>query len=623
MPRAWGLIVTRFNGWRLLLFLGVVGICPATAVLAQPSEPPAAVEPLAAPRTLPTLRPSLLPTPGYVQRASAPPRTPYEPHWAYRNPGPAVLARRGAIASVSPVASQVGVEVLKKGGNAVDAAVAVAFTLAVVFPEAGNLGGGGFMLIQPRAASPVALDYRETAPARATAKMFLDRFGNLTTRATIGALAVGVPGTVAGMEAAHRRYGKLPWRTLLEPSIRLAQRGFVVNPYLASSFYRSQDLLLRFAQTRRVFMPGGLTPRAGTLFRQPDLARTLQRIAKHGAPGFYRGPTAAAIAKDVQRQGGILDERDLQGYRVRWREPVRFDYRGHTIVTMPLPSGGGVTLAQILQILEGYDLKAAGWHSARHLHWLAEANRRAFADRNALLADPDFVPGQPVARLLSKAYASERRSTILPNRATPVWGRASGVVESEDTTHFSVVDSQGMAVSNTYTLNGNFGCGLVAADTGVLLNNEMDDFTTKPGGLNRFGLKQGVHNRVEPNKRPLSSMTPTMVLDAAGRPVVVVGSPGGPTIITTVAQVLSNLLDFNFRLNWAVAAPRLHHQAQPDLLYHEHAGLDAITRTELIRFGHQLQARDAIGDVHAIARRADGAWEAFSDPRRGGEAFGY
>lgn len=622
MPRAQGLFVKRSWGCSLWVSLGLAWAL-AVPASAEPTPPPAAVEPLAAPRTLPTLRPSIVPTPGYVERASAPPRTPYDAQWPHRSPGPAILARRGAVACVSPIASQVGVEVLKKGGNAVDAAVAVAFALAVVFPEAGNIGGGGFMLIHPHEERPVALDYRETAPARSTASMFLDRFGNLTPRATIGALAVGVPGTVAGLEAAHQRYGKLPWKTLVEPAVRLARRGFVVSPYLASSFYRSQDLLLRFPEARRVFLPGGLTPRAGSLFRQPDLARTLERIAQHGAKGFYRGPTAAALAQDVQRQGGILDERDLKAYRVHWREPVRFDYRGHTIVTMPLPSGGGISLAQILQILEGFDLKAAGWHSALHLHWLAEAARRAFADRNALLADPDFITGQPVAQLLSKSYASERRSSIAPNRATPAWGRQSGIVEREETTHFSVVDAQGSAVSNTYTLNGNFGCGVVAAGTGVLLNNEMDDFTTKPGGVNQFGLRQGERNGIQPNKRPLSSMTPTIVLDARGNPAVVLGSPGGATIITTVAQVLSNLIDFKFPLNWAVAAPRLHHQAQPDLLYHEPAGLDATTRTELVRFGHQVQARDTIGDVHVIVRRSDGAWEAFSDPRRGGEAFGY
>jgi gamma-glutamyltranspeptidase/glutathione hydrolase len=527
------------------------------------------------------------------------------------------------VASVSAIASQVGVDVLKRGGNAVDASVAVAFALAVVFPEAGNVGGGGFMLIQPPGGKAVALDYRETAPALATRAMFLDRFGNLTPRAAVGALAVGVPGTVAGMEAAHQRYGKLPWATLLAPAIRLAKEGFIVNSYLAGSFYRSQDLLLRFPESRRVFLPGGLTPRAGSLFRQPDLSRTLQRVSQQGGKGFYQGAVAKGIAQDVARHGGVLRAEDLASYRVRWREPVRFDYRGRTIVTMPLPSGGGLTLAQILQILEGFDLPAAGWHSARHLHWLTEAERRAFADRNALLADPDFVPGQPVAQLLSKEYAAARRNSIVPDRATPALGRMPGITESEETTHFSVVDAQGLAVSNTYTLNGNFGCGLVAQGTGVLLNNEMDDFTTKPGGVNQFGLQQGARNEIAPRKRPLSSMTPTIILNEGGKPWLVLGSPGGPTIITSVVQVISNIVDFGYHLNWAVAAPRLHHQAQPDLLYHEPAGLDAVTRTELVRMGHQLQARDFIGDVHALLRRPDGAWEAYSDPRRGGEAFGY
>ncbi|MEB3284755.1 MAG: gamma-glutamyltransferase [Candidatus Sericytochromatia bacterium] len=609
--------------WTFLLAFPCTAAPPVMDGVARPRDDVTAVESASAPLMLSSLRPSTFSTPGYRQQASPPPRVPYEPHWAYRSPQPAVMTRHGAVASVSSLASRVGVEILKQGGNAVDAAVAVAFALAVVFPEAGNVGGGGFMLIQPRKGQPQALDYRETAPERASARMFLDRVGNLTNRSVSGVLAAGVPGTVAGLEEAHRRFGQLPWPSLLAPAVHLARDGFVVDAYLASSFHRSQDLLLRFPETRRVFLPGGLTPRTGTLFRQPDLARTLALIAQKGGRGFYTGSVAQAVARDVARQGGILTERDLRNYRPRWREPIRFDYRGNTVVTMPLPSGGGLTLAQMMQILEGYDLKALGWHSAAHLHFFLEASRRAFADRNALLADPDFVADQPVADLLSKRYARQRRSSILPGKATPVFGRASGIEEKEQTTHFSVVDAQGMAVSNTYTLNGNFGCGVVAAGTGVLLNNEMDDFTVKPRGANQFGLQQGDRNRIEPGKRPLSSMTPAFVFDQNARLKGVLGSPGGPTIISSVAQVLSNVLDFGLPLNWAVASPRLHHQAQPDLLYFEPAGLDTVTRTELVRCGHQLQARDYIGDVHAIWRRSDGSWEAFSDPRRGGQALGY
>ncbi|MEB3195952.1 MAG: gamma-glutamyltransferase [Candidatus Sericytochromatia bacterium] len=595
----------------------------ATHVAPTAPEAPTVLPPAAAPRSLPTVRPSAYPTPGYRPRPIAVSRMPYEASWLYRQPQPAVLARRGAVACVSAIASQVGVEVLKRGGNAVDAAIAVGFALAVVYPEAGNLGGGGFMLVHAPGGGQSALDYRETAPAAARPDMFLDRLGNATSASQVGVRAVGVPGTVAGFEAAHRRYGKRPWADLVAPAIRLARDGFIVNEYLSGSFYRAQDLLMRFPESRRVFLPEGLTPKAGERFRQPDLAVTLQRIARQGARGFYSGPTAQAIAQDIARQGGVLSVADMQAYRPRWREPLRFDYRGQTIVTMPLPSSGGVTMAQILNILEGVDLPKLGWHSARHLHWLTEAERRAFADRNAFLADPDFLPDQPVKRLISKAYALRRRASIREDASTPAFGRQPGPVESEQTTHYCVVDAGGMAVSNTYTLNGNFGCGVVARGTGVLLNNEMDDFTVKPGGVNQFGLRQGPLNQVAPGKRPLSSMTPTIVLDAQGRPQFVLGSPGGPTIITTVTQVLSNVLDFKLPLNWAIAAPRLHHQAQPDLLYQEPGGLDALTRVELVRLGHQVQARPLIGDAQGILRRPDGAWEAYADPRRGGEAFGY
>lgn len=588
----------------------------------EPSGP-AVVEPGAAPSGLPTVRPSLLATPGYRLKPSPSPRTPFEASWLHRRPAPAILARRGAVACVSALASQVGVEVLKRGGNAVDAAVAVAFALAVVYPEAGNLGGGGFMLVHDPKQGAMSLDYRETAPAGASATMFLDASGNVTPASQVGARAAGVPGTVAGLAAAHGRWGKRPWAELLAPAIRLARDGFIVNDYLAGSFHRSQDLLLRFEETRRIFLPHGTTPRAGEVLTQPDLARTLQRIAREGPKGFYQGPVAAAIAREAARQGGPLSVRDLAGYRVRWREPVRFTYRGRTLLSMAPPSAGGVTLAQILHILEGYDVGALGWHSVRHLHLLAEASRRAFADRNAFLADPDFVKGQPVATLLSEAYAAKRRATIRDDRATPEAGRGPGPAEAEHTTHFCIVDASGMAVSNTYTLNGNYGCGVVPQGTGVLLNNEMDDFTARAGSANQFGLKQGERNAIAPGKRPLSSMTPTIVLGPDGRAAFVLGSPGGPTIISTVAQVLSNVVDFGLPLNWAIAAPRLHHQAQPDIIFHEPHGLDAVTRLELVRLGHQLQARDFMGDAQALLRRPDGAWEAFSDPRRGGEAYGF
>ena len=570
---------------------------------------------LAAPAlAAPSAEPSARPTPK-VAPAEAP--------WAFQAPKPAVRAKSGAVASVSEVASRIGVETLKKGGNAIDAAIAVAFALAVVYPEAGNIGGGGFMTIRLANGETVCLDYREKAPGKASRDMYLDAEGNLTDKSLIGSLAAGVPGTVAGLEAAHQRYGKLPWASLVAPAIALAEQGFVVNDYLAGSMRRSYDLLVRFPETRRVLLPGGSAPKAGSVLKQADLGKTLRRIQKEGAKGFYHGPVAQAIAKDQAATGGIITTADLAAYRPAWRAPVSFTYRGHKVISMPPPSSGGVTLAQILNILEGYDLKAAGWHSPQHIHWMIEAERRAYADRNAYLGDPDFIKDQPLETLSSKAYAAKRRATILPDKATPAYGLTPGLSESEDTTHFSVVDRFGNAVSNTYTLNGNFGAGVIAKGTGVLLNNEMDDFASKPGTPNLFGLVQGERNAIAPNKRMLSSMTPSIVLDPKGQLLMVIGSPGGSTIITTVAQVVSNVIDFGMPLNSAIAAPRVHHQGQPNVLFYEPAGLPHATRSGLVDLGHQTQQRDYIGDAMGVLRRPDGTLEAYADPRRGGQAVGY
>ena len=600
-----------------------LALAPAAGFAQAGSPDPSAVEPGEAPRTLPTPAKSVFATPGYRQMRSSEPRTPYEWNYPYRKPAPAVLARHGAVACVSPIASQIGVNVLKKGGSAVDAAIAVAFALAVVYPEAGNVGGGGFMLVRGAGGEVAALDYRESAPAKATSTMFLDRAGNLTAKSQVGLLAAGTPGTVAGMAAAHKRFGKRPWAELVAPAIKLARDGFLVSEYLYKSMHHAQDLLLRFDETRRVFMPGDITVKAGEVMRQPDLARTLERVSHEGARGFYHGPVAQAIAKEMAAKGGAVTLEDLAGYRAKWREPVSFTYRGHRVYSMPPPSSGGVTLAEILNILEGYDVRGMGWHTARHLHYLVEAERRAYVDRNTYLGDPDFVARMPIATLMSKEYAAQRRATIRDDRATPAAKNLPGLGEPDHTTHFSIVDAQGMAVSNTYTLNGNYGCGVVIPGTGVLMNNEMDDFASKPGVPNMFGLVQGRRNAIEPLKRPLSSMTPSIVLDPAGRLFLVIGSPGGSTIITTVMQVVSNVIDFGMPLNWAIAAPRLHHQGQPDLLYQEPLGLDPITRMEVVRNGHQVTLREPIGDAQGILRRPDGAYEAFADPRRAGEAFGY
>lgn len=587
------------------------------------SAGPAAVEPGDSPSSIPTPARSFWPTPGYRQKPQAFARVPYDARYPFKNPGPAVLARHGAVSCVSAYASQIGVDVLKRGGNAVDAAVAVAFALAVTFPEAGNLGGGGFMVLRTGAGETAALDYRETAPAKASANMYLDRAGNVTDASQIGHLAAGVPGTVAGMWAAHQKYGRRPWAELVAPAAKLARDGFVVNTYLAKAMLRGQDLFLRFDESRRVYLIKELTPKAGQTLKQPDLARTLGRIQASGAKGFYQGETARLIADDMAKNKGLITLQDLAGYQAKWRTPLSFTYRGHRVTSMPPPSSGAITLAQIMNILEGYDLRAAGWHTARHAHLMVEAERRAYTDRNTYLGDPDFVKNMPIERLMSKAYATERRATIRPEHASAEWGKKPGLREPTDTTHFSIVDKDGMAVSNTYTLNGNFGSGVTVPGTGVLLNNEMDDFAAKVGTPNMFGLVQGPRNAIVPHKRPLSSMSPTIVTDPKGRLFMVIGSPGGSTIITTVMQVLSNVIDFGFPLNWAIAAPRLHHQGQPDILYHEPFGLDGVSRMEIVRFGHQTQGRETIGDAHGILRRADGAWEAFADPRKAGEAFGY
>ncbi|HEY9722551.1 MAG TPA: gamma-glutamyltransferase [Oscillatoriaceae cyanobacterium] len=559
---------------------------------------------------VPTFTPSPAPTPAPI---------PLE--WPYRHPAPAVEAAHGAVASDSILASRVGVGILREGGNAVDAAIAVAFALAVVYPQAGNLGGGGFMVIRQANGRTAALDYRETAPARATRDMFLDSAGNRTNKSLVGPLAAGVPGTVAGLVAAHRRYGRLPWAKLVAPAIDLAAKGFVVDAKLADTFGHDRDLLLHNDATRHAYSVDGHLPYAGDRLVQPELANTLRRIAAQGARGFYAGPVAAAIAHEQAHDGGVISTADLARYQARWRTPVSFTYRGYRLISMPPPSSGGVTLAEMLNILEGVDLRAMGWHSPAEIHWMAEASRRAFADRNAYLGDPDFVTN-PVATLMSKAYAAKRRATIKPDVATPEAGKQGGL-EPTHTTHFDIVDRDGNAVSNTTTLNNDFGSGVVVPGTGVLLNDEMDDFTAKPGTPNLFGLVQGTRNAIAPGKRMLSSMTPTIVLDPKGRLFLVIGSPGGSTIISTVTQVIVNMIDFGMPLNAAIAAPRQHHQALPDQIDLERGGFSPTTLSALIRMNHAIHEREAIGDAMGIARLENGKLAAVADPRRDGAAAGY
>jgi gamma-glutamyltranspeptidase / glutathione hydrolase len=538
--------------------------------------------------------------------------------WRYASPPPPVVGRHAMVVSEHPLSSEVGAEILRRGGNAIDAAVAVGFAQAVVNPRAGNIGGGGFLVYRSADGQTFALDYRESAPAAATRDMYLDSLGNLTDRSVIGALSAGVPGAVAGLWEMHRRFGRLPWRDLVEPAIALA-RGHPLDSARARVIHGNREELARFPTSAAIFLPGGEAPAAGDTLRQPDLARTLGRIAERGADGFYRGETADLILAQMRRSGGIITREDLAGYRALWREPIQSSYRGWHLIAMPPSSSGGVTLTEILNILEGYRLPDFG--TARLAHLEIEAMRRAFTDRNRYLGDPAFVQ-MPLDRLTSKAYATELRRGISSRRATPP-SAMPAIVEGTETTHYSIVDPDGNAVAITTTLNNNFGSKVVVGGAGFLLNDEMDDFAAKPGSPNMFGLIQGEANAIQPGKRMLSAMTPTIVLDPEGRLALVVGAPGGPTIITAVFQVISNVIDHGMSLAEAVYAPRIHHQALPDSLQWEPNGIAPGVRRQLERMGHTFRARPGyMALVNAIRVTPEGL-EGVSDPRTTGAAVGF
>jgi len=533
-----------------------------------------------------------------------------------------VAAPHAAVASVHPRASEVGAAILRRGGNAVDAAVAVGFALAVVHPSAGNIGGGGFMVIRQVDGSVYTLDYRETAPGGASRDMYLDSLGTLTDRSVTGALAAGVPGSVAGLAEAQRRFGRLSLAEVMEPAIRLARDGFVLDESRSRSLgYAARRLALFSASRRQFLLPDGEAPPPGTLFVQPDLARTLQAIADSGARVFYEGHVADLIVDEMRRGGGLITREDLAAYRAIWREPITMTYRGYTIYSMAPSSSGGVTMAEILNILEGFDpLPAFG--TAEQVHLVAEAMRRAFTDRNYFLGDPAFVR-MPIDQLTSKAYAADLRATIDPAHATASTALTPGHAEGDHTTHYSVIDADGNAVSVTTTLNSGYGSAVTVEGAGFLLNNEMDDFTGAPGQPNQYGLVQGEANSIVPGKRMLSAMTPSIVLDPDGELLLVVGTPGGPTIITTVMQVISNVIDHGMSLPEAVAAPRIHHQALPDQIFYERGGLRPDVVAALERMGHALRARGGYsGEVAGIMRTGSG-WLAVSDPRSGGGSAGY
>lgn len=513
------------------------------------------------------------------------------------------------VASEAALATQVGRDVLAHGGNAADAAVATCFALAVVHPSAGNLGGGGFAVVRTKDEAR-ALDFRETAPEKASPDMFMHAGSGASLR---GDLASGVPGTVAGLWELHLWKAKLTWQDDLAPAIALARDGFAVDPILAKALER------RLARAPINAGPWSVKHAAGEIVKQPELAQTLQRIADEGPSGFYQGPVAEAIAAEMQQHGGLITTNDLKGYQAVWREPLRFDYRGKHLITMPPPSSGGIVIAMTANMLAGVDLAKLGWHSAEHIHWLVEVWRRAYAARNELLGDPAFVPDMPVAHLLSKDFADAMVATIGP-RATPSKA-VTQLLEGTHTTNVSIVDAQGMAIAITVTLNTGFGNGVSVA--GFLLNNEMDDFTTQPGMPNAYGLIQGKANQPEPGKRMLSSMSPTIIDDDHGV-FMVVGGQGGSRIITEVWQTISNVIDFGLPVEAAISAPRVHHQHLPDEVVVEKDAISPETERVLKSEGYNLVAgtpERIYGAANAIVRTQNG-WRGATDPRNGGAAMG-
>ena len=548
---------------------------------------------------------------------------------AWREP---VRARHGMVASAEKTASQIGVDVMKRGGNAVDAAVAVAFALAVIYPSAGNLGGGGFVMIRRNDGATTAIDYRETAPAAATRDMFVGPDGELRKgkeSSVLGYRAVGVPGTVAGMALALKKYGsgKLSWTELIEPARKLATDGFMITNRTEKLLRDHQNILGPFADSRRIFLRDGNLFREGETLRQPELAATLGRLQKRGAREFYEGETARLIAQDMREHHGLISVDDLRNYAPKERVPLRGNYRGYEIISMPPPSAGGAVLLEMLNILEGFDLKKLHPFSADYYHLLVETMRRAYADRAEYFGDADFVR-VPIAGIIDKAYAERQRSTVRLDRATPsseIHGGKPAGYESPETTHFTVVDADGNAVANTYTLNGWFGAGVVAKGTGILLNNEMDDFTSKPGAPNLYGAIQSERNSIAPRKRPLSSMTPTFVLRPDGSLYFTIGTPGGTTITNTVMQVITDVIDHGMNIQEAIDAPHLHHQWLPDEIVEEPLGFSPETRQALEGRGHRFAPEPRnMSDLQGIMIEADTKVRlGGSDSRQEGAAVGY
>jgi gamma-glutamyltranspeptidase / glutathione hydrolase len=535
-----------------------------------------------------------------------------------------IYARKAMVVAQEELATDVGLAVLHSGGNAIDAAVAVGFALAVTHPYAGNIGGGGFMLIRLADGRTTFIDFRDKAPARASRDMYLDASGKLTEDSVVGWRSAAVPGTVRGLELAHKRYGHKPWSELLKPAVDLAANGFPVSYWQMDSWNRFSPLLSQFPESKRVFLKGGAQYDWQEIFRQPELAQALGRIARLGASEFYEGETAHLLATAMAKNDGLITLADLHDYQAVERKPLEGEYKGYHIITSPPPSSGGVGLLQMLAMLEGTGYEKSGAGSARMYHYLAEVMRRYYADRSQYLGDPDLVKN-PIAALLDPAYVRSRRATIDPERATPSDQVNPGLPagrEGNDTTHYSIVDEQGNAVAVTYTLNSGYGSGVTVPGAGFLLNDEMDDFAAKPGAPNKFGLVQGEQNAIAPGKRPLSSMAPTIILKD-NKPFLVLGSPGGSTIITAVLQVIVNVVDFGMNVQDATDFPRIHHQWRPDRLEFE-SGVSPDTIIMLKNMGYQVEEAHPRVLARVDAILIGGGWlQGGHDGRGTGKAAGY
>jgi len=534
-----------------------------------------------------------------------------------------IAVSTAAVVSAHPAATQIGYDILKLGGNAVDAAIATQFALAVCYPVAGNIGGGGFMVYRGKNGDTTTLDYREMGPGKAFADMYLDENGDAVSEMSrAGHLAAGVPGSVDGMWTAFQKYSALKdWSTLVEPSVQLAKKGFKITKAQADKFNSYKERFIKYNTVANQYNSDKVW-KPGDKLVQEDLAMTFEAIRDHGRDGFYQGVVADKIVEEMERGGGIISHQDLKNYKSVWRDPIIGEYKNLKVISMPPPSSGGVFLIQMLEMVEPYDLPEMGMHTAESVHLIVESERRAYADRATHLGDMDFYP-VPLENLLDKEYITERMLDYNPLKATVSEEILAGdFAESEQTTHFSIIDDEGNAVSITTTINTGFGNKVVVGGAGFFLNNEMDDFSAKPGVPNAFGLLGAEANKIEPGKRMLSSMTPTIV-EEDGKLRLIVGTPGGSTIITSVYQTILNIFEFGMSATHAVQAPRFHHQWKPDMIMHESDCFNLATKTSLMNKGHELRDRGKIGRVDAIYIHDDGRIEAVADRRGDDHAMGY